>query len=481
MEPSGRRGQRCLVTALTAFAALALLAAPSVSHAQSWPDISAAPAKKAGGGSKDAALVIAIEDYTIVSDIPGARANATAWVKWLSKSRGVPRTRIRTLYDGQATELAIPKKAAEVAKLARPGGTVWLVFIGHGAPSKDGKDGLLVGVDARQTADGLYGRSVAQHDVLATLATGRQERTVAVIDACFSGSDSSGKRLAPGLQPLVVATSSAVQSATLLTAGASDEFAGPLPGAARPAFSYLALAALRGWGDQDGDGHVTAAEVASWSQDVLATAVHGRTQTPQASGSGLDAPLATAAEEGPDLSSILDPGAPPARADTHHQRAASSPSRAVRATAEAFAWCFGSTCDAPSVFVAPAINQWGKVEAKMERLLLEASTLCGSQTELVDMPKVDRKTAALRQELQTLRGGGAKPVPAPSATDPVVMLSASTALACAVIVYRKSVDEPFRSEVVFAVLRRQPGLWAVAFFEDSPRKVRQMLERLDPF
>ena len=305
-----RRVARHLSIAL--FLASCVALPTSQSHAQSWPDISRPTQTKAGGGSKDAALIVAIEDYSHVSDIPGARDNAIAWVKWLTGSRGLARKRIRTLYDGEATELAIPKKAAEVAKLVRPGGTVWVVFIGHGAPSKDGKDGLLVGVDARQTADGLYGRSVSQKDVVALLAGGRQRRTVAVIDACFSGNDGAGKQLAKGLQPLVVHTLAA-SSAVVLTAGTAAQFAGPLPGLRRPAFSYLALGALRGWGDEDGDGEVTPAEVASWSRDVLATVVKGRTQTPQVSGPGLDEGLVSARERAPDLTDIIDPAGRPDR------------------------------------------------------------------------------------------------------------------------------------------------------------------------
>jgi hypothetical protein len=46
----------------------------------------------------------------------------------------------------------------------------------------------------------------------------------------------------------------------VLSAGKGDQFAGPLPGLGRPAFSWLVLGALRGWGDADRDGTVTARE-----------------------------------------------------------------------------------------------------------------------------------------------------------------------------------------------------------------------------
>jgi len=67
----------------------------------------------------------------------------------------------------------------------------------------------------------------------------------------------------------------------LLTAGTSRQFAGALPGLARPAFSYLALGALRGWADDDHDGSVTANEVVTFSNAVMSTTVRGRQQTPQ--------------------------------------------------------------------------------------------------------------------------------------------------------------------------------------------------------
>ena len=47
---------------------------------------------------------------------------------------------------------------------------------------------------------------------------------------------------------------------TVLTAATADQVAGPLPGAARPAFSYLVLGGLRGWADSDHNGRVTAGE-----------------------------------------------------------------------------------------------------------------------------------------------------------------------------------------------------------------------------
>ena len=49
------------------------------------------------------------------------------------------------------------------------GGTLWFVFIGHGAPGREGNQGVLVGADAQADVDSLYARSVLQSEVLAAL------------------------------------------------------------------------------------------------------------------------------------------------------------------------------------------------------------------------------------------------------------------------------------------------------------------------
>ena len=288
--------------------ALALVLVTGTADAQSWPDLSK-PAPAVGGGAKDAALVITIERYSDAPAIPGAEANGRAWLLWLTKTRGVPASRVVWLKDNEAAKEVILAKARAVASWAQPGGTVWLVFVGHGAPSQDGKDGVLVGYDAQQTAMMLYGRSVPQKALLGVLGTGRQAGTVAVVDACFSGRSGSGKPLAPGLQPFLAAKGQQGVSAlraTVLSAGTSKQFAGPLPGASRPAFSYLVLGALRGWGDANGDGSVTAQEAVAYAGGVLRTLAKGRTQTPEVH--GMRAPALSKpgrrGEKGPDLAAL---------------------------------------------------------------------------------------------------------------------------------------------------------------------------------
>ncbi|MFT4974911.1 MAG: hypothetical protein ACI8S6_000794, partial [Myxococcota bacterium] len=281
-----------------------LLALLSVAAATDplWPDLSEAPSS--GGGSKDAALVVAISDYAVVSDITGAKTNGLDWYTWLTESRGISASRVELLTDSEGVKENIEAAAANLRTKVKPGGTMWFIFVGHGAPSKSGDDGLLVGWDTQQNANSIYARGVSQSELLASLEQGPQDRTVAIIDACFSGKGSTGDVLVDDLMPLIPNAALSTGQATVIAAGRSDEFAGSLPGAARPAFSYLMLGAMRGWGDTDGNGQVTVREATDYSREALAALPIGRSQTPEHRGPALDSVLSRGREEGPVISSI---------------------------------------------------------------------------------------------------------------------------------------------------------------------------------
>jgi formylglycine-generating enzyme required for sulfatase activity len=269
-----------------------------------WPDLTSPPSK--GGGERDAALIAAVERYVFVAPIPGARANGEAWFEYLTRGRGVPVERATLLRDHQVTIDKLRKLAVQTGSAALEGGTIWFVFIGHGVPSKDGRGGRLVGADVQQEVDSLYERSAPYEEILGLLRKGAAARVVAVLDTCFSGRAASGEPLVKGLQPLIVEDRppSGGPGTVVLTAARQDELAGPLPGASRPAFSYLVLGAMRGWADADGDGSVTAGEVHDYTTRVLRAVVKDRTQSPTILGPG-GAVLAAASEKGPDVAALV--------------------------------------------------------------------------------------------------------------------------------------------------------------------------------
>lgn len=269
----------------------------------SWPDV-VAPLGAAETASNDAALVVAIEDYAFLTDIAGAQRNGEDWFRFLTTIRKIPSDRVRLLFNADATDYAIKTALEELSAKTQTGDKLWFVFIGHGSPSEIDKQGLLVAADAQQTAAGLERRSLRQHEALALMGKGGGT-PVAVIDACYSGRATNGVGLVPGLQPSVVVKNAVSPSAIVMTAASSSEFAGPLPGDTRPAFSYLALGGLRGWADENRDGTVTADEVVTYARGTLRVLLGaGRSQTPEAFGNKT-ASITKATERGPELSELL--------------------------------------------------------------------------------------------------------------------------------------------------------------------------------
>jgi hypothetical protein len=267
-----------------------------------WPELDRAPTT-IGGGEKDAAVIVAVESYDYVPPVPGAVSNGTAWHAYFTRGLGVPVDRVRVLANAEVTKEQIERALDRAASQAQAGGRVWFVFVGHGAPSRDGRDGLLLGADVRQTAHSLESRGVRHSQAVARLERGAAQPIV-VLDACFSGRTGSGEAVVPGLQPVRLAGIAKPARALVLSAAKSGQYAGPLPGRARPAFSYLVLGALRGWGDADGDGNVTASETLAYANQAMGAVVKGRQQTAELVGDASHVVARSAGERGPNLAEI---------------------------------------------------------------------------------------------------------------------------------------------------------------------------------
>ncbi len=287
---------------MLALLALALSSAlPSVDDG--WPETVSSPA------SQDAAVVVGIEKYVFVPHVPFAARDAYAFWSFLVFDRGVPVERVSLLKEDPAKEEieeAVRKRAAQVG----PGGTLWFYFAGHGAPDPSGQDGLLVGVDAKETPESVAARSVTRGWLVRQLNASRARHVVVVLDACFSGRGRAGGEIARGLRPLLPLVALAgLTRGVILTGAASDQMSGPFDRARHGLFTYFLLGGLRGWGQKDSGGVTLEAayKYARTAMDVVLSS-GGREQTP-----GIEGPAAAKAialvhglgEKGPPLPSLV--------------------------------------------------------------------------------------------------------------------------------------------------------------------------------
>ena len=252
--------------------------------AQTWPDLTD-DAGVQGGGENDAALIVGVTDYYNLPKIDGAAQNAEAWQQWLLRSRKVPSTRVELLTDKLATREKIEKNLEQLAQQVGPKGTLWFIFIGHGAPNKEGTDGLLLGVDTDADSDSLSARGVAQERALSLIGQGKQAHSVVVFDACFSGkTGDGGTTLVKGMMATLPNRKAASAPIKATVLAASDSFAGPLPNADRPAYSYLLLGALRGWADENGDKAVDVDEAHEFTRSHIQRLFKGSDRLPSKRG-----------------------------------------------------------------------------------------------------------------------------------------------------------------------------------------------------
>ncbi len=303
----------------------------SAAAQQGYPDLSGMPQVEATG-ERDVAIVVAIDEYAFLPDVPGAVRNANDWELFFRRGLGVPEVHILTEQDaGREDILDFAQRATEGAQSE---GRLWFVFIGHGAPSADGSDGLLVGMDARSSPQSLQARSVAQSELLELLEAGSQSQTILVVDACFSGQAHDGSALAPGTQPVVPVVEPKVEQSTIvLSAARADQFAGALPGKERPAFSYLLLGALRGWAAGDEDV-VTTGEALEFVSRQL-RGVRGRHQTPELFGDSDLVLTQGAKDRSPHIGELIArDGQPLAVASGSQQESTTSPSAPTQAPAQ---------------------------------------------------------------------------------------------------------------------------------------------------
>ena len=254
--------------------ALAALLLCGTGWAQGWPTLEVADFAAVGGGAQDAAVLIGIDDYPFLPKVVGAEANVRAWEQWLRKGRQVPGTNIRRLVGAEVDRSQVQRAVEDAAGRVGPQGTLYFVFVGHGAPAKGsgGQEPFLLLGDTKRSVESFAQRGVGVESELSAWlrpASAKGAKVVAVLDACFTGKAQGGGDLIVGAQFAALSSLAAPAALTVLSATSSKDITGPLPGASRPAFSYLVLAALRGWGDGDRDGTVTVQEAVDFAAVVM--------------------------------------------------------------------------------------------------------------------------------------------------------------------------------------------------------------------
>jgi hypothetical protein len=219
----------------------------------------------------EAAVVIGLEGYTYVPQVPHARRDAAAFYDFLVYTRGVPGAKAQLLTQGSRDHMlaAVRRAATEAGR----GGRVWVYFAGHGAGHPDTKERMLLGDDVRTDAIGFASRGLPIAEIEAAI-TAAGATPLLVLDTCYAGVGRGGESLTGGTRMLIPDYAvPATRGGAQWTAAGPNELSAPLPDQQHGAFTYFAIGALRGWadGELDGarDGEVTAAEAQAFVARAL--------------------------------------------------------------------------------------------------------------------------------------------------------------------------------------------------------------------
>jgi uncharacterized caspase-like protein len=217
------------------------------------------------------AVVVGINAYKSWPRLSYAVNDAQAVRDMLVRTYAFPPDHVTTLLDGEATRekilAALGDNLADAKKVSHDD-RVFVFFAGHGVTRKlpSGKNqGYIVPVDA--AAQSFQSQAISMTNLQDASDAIPAKHVFFVMDACYSGlaltrGGSAGGAGADRRQYLMEITRR--QSREVLTAGGGDEQVADNGPGGHSIFTWTLLQGLGGKADLDGDGAITATELAAY-------------------------------------------------------------------------------------------------------------------------------------------------------------------------------------------------------------------------
>ena len=239
-------------------------------YAQEWPDISIAPIPAIPhtvlDPSKERALIVSIENYSVLANVTQAKNTGRDWFRYLSRHRGIPVDQVIWL-DGQAATSKNIRSALD-SMSQDSAQRYWVIFIGHGATVD--KAPRILPVDTQDSYYDVLRKGVSIPNLLTTLEEKTQGDVVALFDASFNEQWGNQPLFSETL-PRTRAELRVSRASTVLFATQPSESTYLLSKSGRTSFGYLALGGLRGWADANQDGVVRVRELIDYTQKAIQT------------------------------------------------------------------------------------------------------------------------------------------------------------------------------------------------------------------
>lgn len=225
--------------------------------------------------SRTFAVIIGNENYQRVAKVDYAQNDARVLSKYFTRTLGIPESNIRTYYDATYGDIvAALEDIRNVTEAFKGDVDVIFYYAGHGIPDESNRSAYLLPIDANGSSKEVCFPVSKLYSELGAL---NARHTVALLDACFSGSLRGEGMLASArgvkLKPKEVPASG---NLVVLSAASGDQTAYPYDEKNHGLFSYYLIKKLK-----DTQGEVTLGELTGYIRDNVSQQAVLVNQKPQ--------------------------------------------------------------------------------------------------------------------------------------------------------------------------------------------------------
>jgi hypothetical protein len=190
-------------------------------------------------------LVVGINDYTDVPDVPFADRSANQFAEIAQTLWGAQKQNVIVLTDAEATSGRLRGRLRTLLNRLGPQDQFVFYYAGHGVPGKDGASTYLLAQDG---GPGSYEEPDLQlSQIYKAIAQSKVGRSQIFIDACFSGRSSKDTIVFEGIAPVTLVSRQNLPDAqrlAVLTAGRGNQFSNQEKDRGHRLFSYHLMRVL---------------------------------------------------------------------------------------------------------------------------------------------------------------------------------------------------------------------------------------------
>jgi hypothetical protein len=173
------------------------------------------------------ALLIGISQYSDLPNVIFADRSAMNFGETLRKKMGIPAENIVELLNDQATGTRVLSRLRQILDRLSQNDKLIVYYAGHGAPSRDGTETLLIPQDV--TPNSAEDMSFGLNAVYSELSRSNALHSWVILDSCFSGRSDNDGMIYGDVAPLMIVPKNGIlpryPRVTVMAAGRAEDFA----------------------------------------------------------------------------------------------------------------------------------------------------------------------------------------------------------------------------------------------------------------